>query len=120
MASENETPVKKAKSGTWDNIDVFRELSIVFYNRLDNGGGLTPEFKEAVAAYLGGRGHDVSWNALRTFPKMSRVLTKWDEKTHEDILIEVFHSITIPQSDLTKIMEGLHAKGHTFSESALR
>ncbi|KAI6779845.1 uncharacterized protein J7T54_003769 [Emericellopsis cladophorae] len=109
MASENETLVKKGKSGTWDNIDVFRELSIVFYNRLDSGGGLTPEFKASVAAYLGGCGHD-----------MSRVLTKWDEKTHEDILIEVFHSITISQSDLTKIMEGLHSKGHTFSESALR
>ena len=65
MASENETPVKKGKPSQWDNINVFRELAVVFYDRLDAGGGLNPEFKEAVAAYLQGCGHDVSWNALR-------------------------------------------------------
>lgn len=45
---------------------------------------------------------------------------KWDAKVHEDILIEVFHNVTIPSGEIQKLMTGLAAKGYTFSESALR
>lgn len=50
----------------------------------------------------------------------SRNVQKWTEKTHEDILIEIFQSVTLSPADLQKMMDGLKAKGYTFSESALR
>ncbi|KFH43422.1 hypothetical protein ACRE_058310 [Hapsidospora chrysogenum ATCC 11550] len=45
---------------------------------------------------------------------------RWDQKTHEDILLEIFVTLTIPPAELQKVVAGLHAKGYTFSENALR
>ncbi|KAL6860284.1 hypothetical protein ACO1O0_004311 [Amphichorda felina] len=50
----------------------------------------------------------------------TRNTQKWDQKTHEDILIEIFTNMTIPTAEIQKIIAKLREKGYTFSESALR
>lgn len=50
----------------------------------------------------------------------SRNTQKWDPKTHEDILIEIFNTLIIPNAELQRLMAGLRSKGYTFTESALR
>lgn len=45
---------------------------------------------------------------------------KWDEKVHEDILLEIFRCVSFPATEVQKLMAGLREKGYTFTESALR
>ncbi|KAL7944412.1 hypothetical protein V8C42DRAFT_346160 [Trichoderma barbatum] len=50
----------------------------------------------------------------------SRQLMKWDPQVHEDILIAVFHNLTLSTEDWTRVMKDLKEMGYSFSESALR
>lgn len=50
----------------------------------------------------------------------NRKVQSWSPEVHEDILIEVFQSVTITPSDVSKLMDGLKVKGYTFTENALR
>jgi hypothetical protein len=49
-----------------------------------------------------------------------RVVQRWNEETHEDILLAMIHHLNPSQGDWAGIMQNLRAKGHTFTESALK
>ncbi|KAI0202581.1 hypothetical protein F4808DRAFT_420655 [Astrocystis sublimbata] len=47
-------------------------------------------------------------------------LTKWDAKTHEDILIAMCDFLKPSREDWERVMEALHGMGYSFTESALK
>ncbi|ODA81639.1 hypothetical protein RJ55_00140 [Drechmeria coniospora] len=49
-----------------------------------------------------------------------RQLMKWDPVVHQDILIALFQHLNISSADMNKVLDDMHAKGYSFSESALR
>ncbi|KAI1438574.1 hypothetical protein GGR50DRAFT_691110 [Xylaria sp. CBS 124048] len=51
---------------------------------------------------------------------MSRNLTTWGGKVHEDILVAISSAAQLSRGDWDKIMQYLHSMGHTFTESALK
>nr|CAE55933.1 putative protein [Neurospora crassa] len=49
-----------------------------------------------------------------------RNLTRWDQKTHEDIMLAMFEHFRPTAADMKEIVELLHVqKGHTFTDGAL-
>ncbi|KAK1779421.1 hypothetical protein QBC45DRAFT_441883 [Copromyces sp. CBS 386.78] len=48
-----------------------------------------------------------------------RSLTRWDQKTHEDIMLAMFEHFRPTASDMKDIVGLLSPKGHTFTDSAL-
>ena len=64
--------------------------------------------------------HSQGYYHLQRRTMASRNTHRWDQKTHEDILLEIFATLTIPPAELQKVVAGLHAKGYTFSDNALR
>lgn len=65
MASEVDTPAKPGKTGTWDNPEFLRELSIAFYQALEQSNGLSPGVRAAIPEYLARQGHPATWGAIR-------------------------------------------------------
>ncbi|KAK3953901.1 hypothetical protein QBC32DRAFT_396760 [Pseudoneurospora amorphoporcata] len=65
--------------------------------------------------------------SLSTIPTISnsanmsaqRSLTRWDQKTHEDIMLAMFEHFRPTASDMKDIVGLLSPKGHTFTDSAL-
>ncbi|PTB67510.1 hypothetical protein BBK36DRAFT_3520 [Trichoderma citrinoviride] len=49
-----------------------------------------------------------------------RQLMRWTPEVHQDILIAVFHNLSLCPEDWAKVMADLKDMGYSFSESALR
>ncbi|TRX90510.1 hypothetical protein FHL15_008679 [Xylaria flabelliformis] len=50
---------------------------------------------------------------------LPRVTTKWDPNVHEDILVAINDVLKLTREDWARVIQALHAMGHSFTESAL-
>lgn len=50
----------------------------------------------------------------------SRQLMRWTPQVHEDILISMFHNVSLSPNDWARVMADLKEMGYSFTEGALR
>ncbi|UKZ80521.1 hypothetical protein TrVFT333_008282 [Trichoderma virens FT-333] len=107
-AASASTPGSATKSsGTWDNVEFLNDLLVAFYQVGNQAGSFNQQSNAAIVEFLTAQGHETSWSAIRP-------------QVHEDILVSVFHNVTLSTEDWTKVMTDLKEMGYVFSESALR
>ncbi|KAK3392626.1 hypothetical protein B0T20DRAFT_456081 [Sordaria brevicollis] len=94
------------KGNKWEDIrdDLFQAYIYA-------AGPITTDMQASIEEFMQSRGHEIRWNAIS--------LTKWDHKTHEDILLAMVEHFRPAVPDCKEITKILRSKGYTFTDSAL-
>ncbi|KAJ4412480.1 hypothetical protein N0V85_003694 [Neurospora sp. IMI 360204] len=104
----NESPRIAIKMPKWEEIrdDLFQAY-------MNATGPITPEMQASIEEFMCRRA------TMSSQRYAQRNLTRWDQKTHEDIMLAMFEHFRPTAADMKEIVGLLQIKGHAFTDGAL-